>query len=587
MKDTKHQADFCVVGGGLAGLCAAVAAARHGAKTILIHERSVLGGNASSEIRVPVQGAYGSWDRTVRETGIIEEIMLDTLYRNPSGNWQMWDATLHGLAAYQENLTLLLNCSCAEVKAADGKVRSVRAWQTTTQTWHEVEATYFADCSGDSILSSFCGAEMREGREARGEFGESLAPEVANSTRMGMSIMFVWRDMGKTQRFIPPTWVHSYPTEESAPYHSAKVNLTPRNGVNAFFMELGGLGDTIHDTERLREELLKMGLGLVDHYKNHGDHAAENLALEWFGFLPGKRESLRYVGDYTLTQQDVQEGTKFEDIVAYGGWPIDDHDSAGSHRKGQFTHDWYDVACPYGIPYRSLYSRNVENLLMAGRNVSVTHLALCTTRVMATCAVMGQAIGTAAALAVKHHCTVREVGQKHLAELQDTLQADDCWLPGRPRKIPTVSTQAQLAASSGDPKALRNGHDREYEDAGQLNAWTAEVGAWAEYRFAQLEKIAGTRLVFDSKLKRQWSNMPLWYPRDGWDIRPPETLVKSFTLEAEQHDGTWREVASITNNFQRLVRLPLDVETTAIRLVIKETWGSATPNIFSWEVSAR
>ena len=584
MKEIKHNVEFCVIGGGLAGLCAAVAAARHGTKTVLIHDRPVLGGNASSEIRVPVQGAFGSWDRTVRETGIIEEIMLETLYRNPSGNWQMWDAALHGIASFQENLTLLLNCTCNEVRAEPGHVSSVRAWQMTTQTWHEVSADYFADCSGDSILSSFCGAEMREGREARHEFNESIAPEVANRTKMGMSIMFVWREMGSEQRFLPPTWVHTYESQDSAPHHPVKINRTPINGVNAFFMELGGMDDTIHDTERLRDELLKMGLGLVDHLKNQGEHEAGNLALDWFGFLPGKRESLRYVGDHVLTQTDVQEGTSFSDIVAYGGWPIDDHDSSGSLRKGKYTHDWYNVKCPYGIPYRSLYSRNVDNLFMAGRNISATHLALCTTRVMATCAVMGQAIGTAASLAARHKLSPRAVGERQITELQRLLQDDDCWLPGKARVISELSQKAKLSASEGDAEQLRNGFDRTDEDQGLTNAWSASKGAWAEYRFDQPTQLSQARVVFDSNLKRKWANMPLWYPRDGWNIRPPETLVRKSRLLVETSPGEWRQVAEITDNCQRLVRVPLDVKTSAIRLVIDETWGTETPSVFAWEV---
>lgn len=587
MKTVEYQSDFCVVGGGLSGLCAAVSAARRGVRTVLVHDRPVLGGNASSEIRVPVQGAYGSWTRTVRETGIIEEIMLETLYRNPSGNWQMWDAVLHGIAACEPNLTLLLNCSCTEATAENGRLRSLRAWQTTTQTWYKVEATLFADCSGDSILSSFCGAEMREGREARAEFGESLAPETANRTKMGMSIMFVWRDMGCRQRFVPPTWVHFYPDNGAAVRHQEKINLNPRNGVNAFFMELGGMDDTIHDTERLRDELLKMGLGMVDHYKNHGDHGAENLALEWFGFLPGKRESLRYVGDHMLTQDDVQRPNAFSDIVAYGGWPIDDHDSKGSLRddKSKYSHDWFDVNCPYGIPFRSLYSRNVDNLLMAGRNISATHLALCTTRVMATCAVMGQAIGTAAALATKHGCSPRTVGCEHIDALQDALQDDDCWLPGRPRPISPICRGSRLTASCGEPESLRNGLDRTDEDRDQLNAWVTQKNGWAEYRFDHPVYLQRSRVVFDSKLKREWSNMPLWYPRDGWDLRPPETLVRGFRLLAEQPDGQWKDIATHQNNFQRLVRVPLDCETKAIRLQIDETWGSENPQIFAWEVA--
>ncbi|MBC2602607.1 FAD-dependent oxidoreductase [Puniceicoccus vermicola] len=585
MKTEKLNVEFCVVGGGLAGLCAAVAAARHGAKTVLVHDRPVLGGNASSEIRVPVQGAFGSWDRSVRETGIIEEIMLETLYRNPSGNWQMWDLAMHGIAKQEPNLTLLLNCSCTEAFADGHRLTSLKAWQSTTQTWYEVRADVFADCSGDSILASFAGAEMREGREAASEFDEPVAPEKASSTKMGMSLVFVWRDMGNRQRFMPPTWIHTYHNNEEAPKHSEKINLTPVSGANGFFVELGGEEDTIHDSEEIKEELLKLGLGLVDHYKNHGDHDAENLALEWFGFLPGKRESLRYVGDYILRQSDVQKPNEFDDIVAYGGWPIDDHDSKGSLRKGKYSHDWFKVNCPYGIPFRSLYSRNVENLMMAGRNISATHVALCTTRVMATCAVMGQAVGTAAALASREKCTPREVGQEHLRELQTILQDDDCWLPGIPRGMPKLTVQAELTASVNDPQALRDGHDREDEDSDKLHAWKAEVGSWAEYRFDEAVELSRTRMIFNSNLKRKWANMPLWYPRDGWDIRPEPTLVRGFRLLVETENGEWEAVFSETENFQRLVRVPVPVTTKAIRLVIDETWGNEIAEVFAWEVA--
>jgi hypothetical protein len=329
-----------------------------------------------------------------------------------------------------------------------------------------------------------------------------------------------------------------------------------------------------------------MGLGLIDHYKNHGDHDAENLTLEWFGFLPGKRESLRYVGDHILTQADVQKPNEFEDIVAYGGWPIDDHDSKGSHRKGQATHDWYKVNCPYGIPLRSLYSKDVDNLMMAGRNISASHMALCSTRVMATCSVIGQAVGTAAALATRYGCSPREVGRSHIAELQALLQEDDCWLPGKARQIPEFTQAAAIVASVGEPDVLRDGHDREDEDNNLLHAWEASVGDWVEYRVTEPVHLSQSRIVFDSELKRKWPNMPLWYPRDGWDLQPPQTLVKSFSLEMENADGTWEAVYREINNFQRLVRVPLNVTTSAIRLIVHETWGDESVKIFSWDVSS-
>ena len=591
MRTIHHNVDICVVGGGLSGLCAAVAAARHGAKTVLMHDRPVLGGNASSEIRVWVQGAYGSWDRSVRETGIVEEIMLDTLRQNPQASWSMWDAVLFGLADREPNLTLLLNCACTDGTASDNRLNQVKGWQSTSQTWHEVEAELFVDASGDSILAPFCGAELRRGHESRSEFNEPNAwPEAAPIT-MGNSIMFIWRDMGRPVPFVKPDWAYSYPDEEGfVPKHSERIPemMAPNGARGCFYVELGGRLDTVHDAEQIRDELLKVGLGIIDHLKNHGDHGAENLAVEWFGMLPGKRESWRYVGDYVFTQNDAAAGTAFPDIVASGGWPVDDHHPDGSLRRdeAESDHVWHPVKCPYGIPYRSLYSRNVENLFCAGRNISATHLGLCTTRVMATCAVIGQAVGTAASLAAAHGCSPRQVGERHLTELQTQLMADDCWLPGRVRPIPKETLEARVsAANGGDVEALRNGHDREDEDNERLNAWTAKPGDWAEYRFDSPRQLSQCRLVFDSHLKRKWNNMPLYYPKDGWDLKPPATLVKTCRLLAETNDGQWTQVAVVDDNAQRLIKLPLDIKTNAVRLVIDETWGNEDVNIFAWEVS--
>ena len=142
LHEIAHEAQFCVVGGGLAGLCAAAVAARHGAKTVLIHERPVLGGNASSEIRMWVCGAHGENNR---ETGLLEEIMLDNLHRNPNGNWHVWDSILYEKAICEPNLTLLLNCTCNDAAMDGNRIKSVRAWQMTTHTWHRVEAELFAD----------------------------------------------------------------------------------------------------------------------------------------------------------------------------------------------------------------------------------------------------------------------------------------------------------------------------------------------------------------------------------------------------------------------------------------------------------
>ena len=178
MQTITHKVDFCVIGGGLAGMCAAITAARHGVKTLIMQERPVFGGNASSEIRMWVCGAPKNL-----ETGIVEELRLENLHRNTYVNFSVWDGILFEKVRFQENLTSLLNCSCQDAEMEDGKIKSVTGWQMTTQTFHKVEAKYFADCSGDSILAPLSGAKFRIGREDKNEFGESLAQDVADNKK--------------------------------------------------------------------------------------------------------------------------------------------------------------------------------------------------------------------------------------------------------------------------------------------------------------------------------------------------------------------------------------------------------------------
>ena len=362
----RHDVDFCVVGGGMAGLTAAVAAARHGAKVALMHERPVLGGNASSECRVHVCGA----DRhnhipNMRETGILEEIRLENLARNPHKNFSVWDLVLYEKARFEANITLLLNCSCVDARMDGNRIAGVTGWQMTTQTYHEVTAKLFADCSGDAVLAPLTGAEYRMGREARAEFGESIAPEQADRRTMGMTILFGAKEHDGPQPWKAPEWAYKYESEEELPYGAEGHGWWK---LGYWWVELGGEHNSIRDAEALRDELLKTALGVWDHIKNRGDHGAENWALDWLEFLPAKRESRRYVGDHIVTQRDVDSEGRFEDIVAYGGWTMDDHHPAGfrSATLGAPMTIWHECPSPYGIPYRSLYSKNVGNLFFAG-----------------------------------------------------------------------------------------------------------------------------------------------------------------------------------------------------------------------------
>ena len=585
------SADFCVVGGGIAGLCAALAAARHGAKTVLVQDRPMLGGNASSEIRMHICGAHGP---NRRETGLLEEIQLENLRYNAGSCWPVFDSVLWGLARREPNLSLLLDASvCACETAEDRSIRSVRAWQGTTQRWIEVAARLFADCSGDAVLAPLSGADYRVGREARSEYGESEAPPESDSCTMGNSILLQTMEFETPQDFTPPPWAIDF----SAPDMRRWVlnrGADPTDN-NYWWIEVGGADDSIGNAERHRDELLPIAYGVWDWIKNKCEEREKfrNFGLEWVGSLPGKRESRRYLGDHVLAQGEVQSGGDFPDVVAYGGWKIDNHYPKGFWHDGPGT-KYTDCPSPFGIPYRCLYSRNVPNLLFAGRDISCTHVAMSATRVMATCGLCGQAIGTAAAIAAREHADPRDVSKSSLlAELQRTLLEDDCMLPGLRRDVRGPCAAAKLASTSGDGvERLRDGMDRDWDDG--EHGWRAPLGSAAEYRFAEEIELHEARIVFDSHLDRREKGRP---PGCG-DLcsqgrfhraladRPravPATLVRAFRIDRLDADGAWKPEAEVTDNHQRLVRVPLNCRARGLRLVPLSTWGAPDAHVFAFD----
>lgn len=564
-----YDVDLCVIGGGLAGMCAAISAARNGIKVLLMHDRPVLGGNASSEVRMWVRGAHG---KDNRETGIVEEIALEAFYRNPYCNFSIWDSILYEKVRFEDNLTLLLNCSCIDAQMSDGRIVSVKGWQGTTQTFHEVNAKIFADCSGDSVLAPLTGAEYRMGRESADEFSEDIAPKESDNRTMGMSCLIQARQTDRAISYIPPKWAHKYTKKD----FENKIDFSRRDAWtedNFWWLELGGVYDSIRDTENLRDELLKVAFGVWDYIKNGGDLDAEKWDLEWVGFLPGKRESRRYVGNYIMTQNDVRAEGRFDDIIAYGGWSMDDHHPEG-FATTQPPNIFHDAPSPFGIPYRCIYSKNIENLMFAGRNISTTHTAMSSTRVMATCALLGQALGTAASIAIKGGTLPGDVD---VDLLQQTLMYDDCYLPFTKRKVSELTKSATV---SENDEILRNGSDRGDE------VWQCEKGECAVFSYDKPQFVSQMRIIFDSDLNRTACVGHRWnieeFPMkcntftDDIPICPPKTLVKEFSVFA---DG--KLIFSCGNNYQRMVKLDVGLSVKEIKVEFYGTWGDEKIRVYS------
>lgn len=573
-----HRADVCVIGGGFAGMCAAIAAARHGAKVAILHDRPMFGGNASSEVRMWPMGAKG---RDLRETGLFEEIVLANMHRNPTRAYGIWDSVLFEKVKMQEGVEAFLNCSVYDAETDGKKILSVTGWQTTTYQHHKIEADIFIDCSGDGILAELCGAEYRFGREAAEEFDESAAPKNADRRTMGNSCLIQVRETPAEIPFTPPAWARRIHDEEAM---STRPHLPDQFRDNNFWwMELGGEQDTIEDAEKIRDELLALSFGVWDHIKNHGDHGAERWELDWAGFLPGKRESRRYVGDHILSQKEVQAGGKFDDIIAYGAWQIDDHPPAGFDHKGEPT-TYYPCPC-FGIPYRCLYSKNIENLMFAGRNISVTHVAMAASRVMATCALLGQAAGTAAAIAIEKNISPRDVlGEIRL--LQKTLMDDDAYLPERKREISSLCQKAGLTGESNEIENLRNGADRPVGE--KENMAKVPLGSEITYTLAEKSFVKAARIVFDSDLNRDTVKGGIQEVRDcptlcnrPLNMKPytfPATMVREFEVLA---DGN--VIFRGTDNCQRLVRILVDREIKTLTLRPLSAYGENEARIFSFD----
>ncbi len=601
--------DIVVVGGGLSGMCAAIAAARNGAKVAIVQNRSVFGGNASSEIRMHIVGANcHSSKANLRETGILEEILLENKYRNPYSVFPVFDMIMWEKVYLQDNLTIYLNTNMDDVIMGEGQVRGILCHQQTTETEITIYGKIFVDATGHGTLSVMAGASYRIGCESRHEFNEPTAPEQSNMDTMGNTLMFIATDRGEPVKFKRPIWAYHF-TEEDLRYrpHVDKIIAhadggaivdtdEKKNQLPGFFavdsgywwIELGGqYEDIIGEGEEIRDELMKCVYGVWDHLKNVSDHGLENYDLEWVGMVPGYRESRRIEGDYVLTENDIRANRVFDDAVAYGGWPMDNHVRGGILDFDKYPSEIFNFEGCYTIPYRCYCSKDIGNLMLAGRNISTSKMAFTSTRVMGTCAVGGQAVGTAAAMAIRYGCSPKEIGKEHIDELQQALLKQDCFIPGFSNRDDTDLARGATVVASSETLGAQainviNGVARSIDNA--KNYWESarltEYGEKLTLRLSKESNVREVRVTFDTDLSHEI--MPS-ISRNVCELQVkglPVELVKDYTVTLSKNGETVAQ-KEITDNYQRINAHIFDkMACDEVSILVKGTHGLERARIY-------
>ncbi|NEW80891.1 MAG: FAD-dependent oxidoreductase [Mariniphaga sp.] len=404
--------DLVVIGGGMAGTCAALSAARLGVKVALIQDRPVLGGNNSSEVRVHLGGRinlnpYPALGNLVNEIG-----------PDKGGNAQpasfYEDQKKLDAVTSEKNITLFLNYRANSVEKEGELIKSVRAVNIENSKELRFESPLFADCTGDATIGALAGADFMMGREGQSEYGEPTAPKVKDKMTMGSSVQWYSEESSGSEFFPVIPWGLNF--NEKNAQAIKKGDWQWETGMNY---------DQVNDFERIRDYGMMVVFSNWSYLKNRftENQNFKNSKLSWVAYVAGKRESRRLTGDLVLKEQDLTDQIKYPDGTAPTSWTVDLHYPDPKNTQYFPGEEFLSIAkhkpiYPYAIPYRCLYSRNVNNLFMAGRNISVTHVALGTVRVMRTTGMMGEVVGMAAAVCKNHGALPRKVYESYLSELQ-------------------------------------------------------------------------------------------------------------------------------------------------------------------------
>ena len=547
--------DLVVVGGGIAGTAAAISAARLGLAVALVQDRPVLGGNGSSEVRVGLNHFLNL--PPYPNLGNLTFLLGPHHGGNAREAEHYRDRTRAELVALETNIDLYLNVRVNVVESAKTDAGSIRinavcGENVATGERLRFVGKTFADCTGDAGVGFLAGADFRMGRESKAEYGEPSAPEEADAMTMGASVQWNTVETDAETSFPEVPWAIQFSEKTIRP--STHGDWDWEAGMNL---------DQIADIERIRDIGLRAAYGHWSYMKNRttGDWAAKvkNRKLGWVAYVAGKRESRRLLGDVVLREQDIVDETPFEDASVTTTWPIDLHYPAPDNVKA-FPGEEFRSICkttriePYAIPYRCLYSRNVENLFMAGRNISVTHVALGTVRVMRTGGMMGEVVGMAASICKERNCFPRDVYASYLDDLKAAMRKGVApptekarravrfaaqferpdWLPqdaknlARDAKI-AVSSDYQGAAKYS-ASAINDGKFDVYQNAGR---WVSDKASthWVDFEFAEETTLDAVRVVSgQASAKTPLADFRLQVERDGAFVDVESAAVRSNDL---------------------------------------------------------
>ena len=597
----KGSYDVIVVGAGPAGCCAAIAAARMGVKTALVNDRPVVGGNSSDEIGVPIQGAAQSHPgKYMRESGIIEEAVR-------IGKVNDWLPNMSRAFQYlidkEPNLKLFNDTRVTGVKMEGKEIKEINTMDTLQGDKGIIKGSYFVDATGDGWLGFFAGASFRLGREAQNEFNEPMAPESADNLTMSGSLLgpvnfykssmyFRSIEHSSPVSFKAPSWIYIFSEEwkqnrgkQLIPdYMKDKPVDYLRTG--NWWLEHAGNVDDLWHPEEARDELIRIYFSFWNYLKN--DWADRNLftnySLDYVPFMIGKRETRRLIGDIVVDQNDFQLPKRYFDVIGHTGWPLDIHSEEGIFDINSNMHR-PDLDCKLkeiaGIPFRSLYSKNISNLLMSGRNISVTHIGLGTVRVGGQCCVTGQAAGTGAALAFNFKTSPRNLCLNMINVLQQTLLKHDQYIPEvKNLDSADFALKASIYASSYEndntPQNIINGWTRPL--GGAKNMWKSDskksLPQFIQLEFKESVQCNTIQCIFDTNMD----------PNAKGSVPYPPECVKAYKLECLVNEE-WKEVARVDGNFQRFRKHQFpEVTADAIRLTVTETNGSKSAHVFEIRV---